>query len=167
MNPFFHNSEQNFNIISLLNTQIIIKEFHEHPLIYCYTNDRTRYGCDKCKSELLAKIPSLYCTFCDNDFCVNCFNQLEAKKINLYNLNNILLENNVPQDIVQLDWKYKINDHNHLMILIEKVNKKLGWTCQKCNTEYSNYEPFLYCSLCNCIICVKCSGIKPISIDKI
>ena len=84
------NTQNNNDIISLINTSILIN-IHNHPLELCYIIERKNYGtgwnCNKCAKNFSYDTPSFYCTFCDFDLCHNCLGE--------YRLNEIKINDNI------------------------------------------------------------------------
>ena len=153
------NITQKSEIFLYLNDPIII-DLHEHPLIFCLTPDRKNFGinwnCNKCNNKYSYNTPSFYCTFCDFDLCTNClgFYQLNQIKIlnNSFNFNfntNNTLYNS-------FKWQKISFKHEHMLTLIEKLNKNYKWKCRSCDKEYDNNNIVFYCSLCDFLICHYC-----------
>ena len=157
---FNNNTDNNkMSLLSLLNSSILVQN-HAHPLIYCYTLDRAKFGkswrCNKCGSNYLHDKPSFYCVFCDFDVCELCIFQLKLCDIILYDYNYNLF-NQTPNNQNQIfNWQMSFNFHNHLLTLIKKTNYNYKWGCNGCNQIYNNSESFYYCNLCNFHLCPYC-----------
>lgn len=160
------NNSQEYNICLYLNDPIKI-EIHEHPLILCITPDRKNYGthwtCNNCKTDYFYEIPSFYCTYCDFDLCPKCLGAYKLNEIMIYNYNIY------PKFAQNLDktfeWQKKFLIHEHMLTMIEKLNKNYNWKCKKCSKEYNNNNSLFYCSLCNYYICQACINNNNINND--
>ena len=155
-NILINNSlSNNKNIISLINSSIIIK-LHEHPLIYCVTKDRNQKGwsCNICKTNNNYNTPSFYCVFCDFDLCKSCFGKMKIDEIFLYDYNSNKFNN--LQSNNNLNWQIKIPIHNHSLSLIKRENKSNNLICNNCLIFLNNNDITYYCSLCNFNLCVNC-----------
>ena len=155
-NILINNSlSNNKNIISLINSSIIIK-LHEHPLIYCVTKDRNQKGwsCNICKTNNNYNTPSFYCVFCDFDLCKSCFGKMKIDEIFLYDYNSNKFNN--LQSNNNLNWQIKIPIHNHSLSLIKRENKSNNLICNNCLIFLNNNDITYYFSLCNFNLCVNC-----------
>lgn len=50
----------------------VIISVHQHPLVLCKTK-RFSYVCDECGKTSFGSTAGYYCTICDYDFCVKCY----------------------------------------------------------------------------------------------
>ena len=126
-NSIFLGNQKIYPMLSLINVSIKIDE-HEHPLIFCFTPGRQKYGsiwtCNKCFYNYNYQISSFYCTFCDYDLCSNCLSNYKLNNINIYNnfKQNSLIQNNKNSNF---NWQKKYPSHTHLLTLVKKVN--ISW----------------------------------------
>ena len=158
IDQLFNSTPKNYDFLHLIDCPIIA--FHNHPLMFCFTPERTKSGefwsCNKCYSSFSGEIPSFYCTFCDFKFCQNCLAKYKLKDIKLFqqpsNSNNQQISNDT------YEWQKKFPDHIHLLVLIQKRNKGklIKWKCNKCSNLFNNNEMPFYCSLCDYYICNNC-----------
>ena len=150
----------NTNLLSLLNSSILIQS-HCHPLIYCFTRDREKFGdswkCNKCGGIYLYTTPSFYCIYCDFDICAKCILQHQLFEIVLYDYNSNLFNNILNNPMTIFKWQYIYPCHNHLITLIKKVNNNYSWRCTNCKNTYGNQVALYYCSLCDYSLCQICS----------
>ena len=158
----------NKSFFPILNIPVLVKEKHNHPLLYCYTIERknifgekARYICDGCSNPYSYNIPSFYCGACDYDLCTNCLLQLKLSDIQLYDGNTFLLFCST-QNInnVQNSWKRSTPYHIHQLVLIKKENPDYYWVCWACQKSYYNSEDVYYCNLCDYHLCKNCFNIK-------
>ena len=153
-------------LISLINTPIIMITIHDHPLLYCCPLNRNKYGttwsCNKCKKDYNINKSSFYCTFCDFDICSNCIGEYQIEQIIFYNSNSNEFQNlkNIAQKPEIFKWQKKFPEHSHYLTLILKENKNNIWTCDKCSKNYPNNKSSYYCSLCDYDLCEECSQPK-------
>ena len=162
-----NNYNNGISLLSLLNEPILTIK-HPHPLIYCYTNDRSNFGsnwiCNCCNCNYFYNLPnsaSFYCTFCDFDICQNCVQQFTLYNIQLFNYDSQygqFLKNMMNNQMNFFKWQSQLPYHKHPLTLIQKVNQNFIWKCNNCNFTYSNNEQVYYCSLCNFHLCKKCKN---------
>ena len=155
-NSIFSSNPKFYQMLSLINVSIQIDE-HDHPLIFCFTPDRQKYGnswsCNKCFCNYNYQFPSFYCTFCDYDLCSNCLGIYKLNNINIYRnfKQNSLIQNN--PDLI-FKWQKQFPSHTHLLTLIKKVN--ISWNCDNCSQSFKSESQSFYCSLCDFDICENC-----------
>jgi hypothetical protein len=161
----FSNSIQNNDFTSFFDSSIKIKD-HEHPLIYCYSQERSCCGngwnCNRCSKFYNYDEPSFYCTFCDYDLCKNCLGNFRLNEIqkNDKSQNNYnYLQNNLNNSF---QWQKKFQNHNHLLTRIQRKNKT-SWICNNCSREQSSNNSLFnssiysyHCSLCDYNVCQSC-----------
>ena len=159
MNTLFKGVAKDYDLLSFLNTSIIISE-HNHPLLFVFTPDRSKEGtnwtCNTCYANYKYNIPSFYCTSCDFDVCQNCLAKHRLGEISSYDNSNPN-DNYSQQDSPnQFKWLKKNPNHIHLLTLIIKRNKNYSWKCNKCSKTFQNENSAYYCSLCDWYLCQPC-----------
>ena len=159
MNTLFKGVAKDYDLLSFLNTSIIISE-HNHPLLFVFTLDRSKEGtnwtCNTCYANYKYNIPSFYCTSCDFDVCQNCLAKHRLDEIKSYdnsNPNDNYSQQGSPN---QFKWQKKYPNHIHLLTLIIKRNKNYSWKCNKCSKTFQNENSAYYCSLCDWYLCQPC-----------
>ena len=157
----------------------ILIPYHKHPVIHCLHEGS--FNCDKCgnpknneqnaiNGESQSKKGSFFCTYCDYDFCDDCFEELELYKIVFYDPSKIKSKN-LPknqQDFSEKGWKYfKCHKHEMPKIVKGMENYNWIWYCSYCQKEYQTYHNVVgndiynnvmlyYCSICNYSLCLEC-----------
>ena len=70
---------------TIIDSSVLIKSIHAHPLIQCITKKRPifcwSWTCNKCDQRFEYSEPSFYCTFCDYDLCQKCFAEYKVNDI--------------------------------------------------------------------------------------
>ena len=167
--------DNQYEILTLINQSIDMKNIHNHPLLYCLPLDRITknidWYCNFCNSQNNNNISSFYCTLCDYDLCPNCISNLQLDQIKFYDYNSNEANNlKNSQSSDSFNWQKKFEEHSHLLTLIKKINKNYSWKCNKCSKNYQNDEASFYCSLCDYYLCRKCmegKRVEPVPIKII
>ena len=117
------------------------KNLHQHQLILAKRN----YRCDKCVFE--CKGFSFACKMCDTDYCINCFTNTKAVK----------LDSRVPERMAQLHNRggklshyLRYGEFNQLSG--SKASEDL---CRNCNKSFKNQKLY-YCNDCPFRACEDC-----------
>ena len=117
------------NLIEFISLPIIIKNHHPHPVIYCYTLERKKFGtnwnCNNCCGKYTYDQPSFYCIFCDYDICGNCVENLKINSNSMIfvKIKQIFIYH---QMIILLGQKNMQIMSTYLLILKEKMKILLG-----------------------------------------
>ena len=152
--PFNKNENK---LLLLINKPIIIGS-HNHPLIFCFTPERAKFGqnwvCNKCSSNYNYENASFYCTFCDFDVCENCLASYKLNEVDIYNSNNNQI--NIPALDNNFNWQTKLPLHEHFLTLIKRKSNNYSWKCRNCSKIYNENDLSYYCSLCDYNICQNC-----------
>ena len=147
------------SLLSLIDSPILVQS-HIHPLVYCLTLDRAKYGtswiCNKCSGQFAYNIPSFYCVFCDFDMCERCILSHHLFEIMVFDYKMNLLNFIMNNPLQLFNWQSLYPCHNHLLTLIKKVNPNFYWSCNLCKNKYGNDSAFYYCSLCDFRLCRNC-----------
>ena len=159
MSSIFVGKAENYDFLSLLNIPINL-DYHNHPLLFCFTLDRAKHGtdwsCNKCFLKYTYDTPSFYCTVCDFDLCQNCVGKYRPNQIQIYkhDMNYSQEESN---NVFQ--WQTIFPKHIHLLTKIQKRNinnPNYTWKCNDCSNSFINNYLSFYCSLCDYFICQNC-----------
>ena len=158
MNNNFRINFDNLNLIEFITLPIIIKN-HPHPLIFCKTLDRSKFGtswnCNNCFEKYTYDQPSFYCTFCDYDICRKCVENLKLNEIHFYDFCKNKIDIHLPSN-GNFNWTQKYIFHEHLLTHIIRQNQNFFWCCDSCHNNYLNLCSSYHCSLCNYDICFNC-----------
>ena len=170
MNPIFPINNYNmknpkFNLISVINSPVKVNS-HPDPLLYCFAKIRgftsnignPSWRCNECEKIYTYEIPSFYCTFCDYNLCPNCFGNNIINEVEFFNYNDMNNQSIKMKTGMINNWNFILPNHNHGLVLVEKVNKNFMWKCNFCQNNYGNNILFFYCSLCNLYLCQKCAN---------
>ena len=159
-NVISSNKNDMSNLLSLINLPILIKKYHEHPLINCltpgrFTEENKEWICDICRKYYYYKVPSFYCINCDFDLCQTCFLNLVTEDIIVYNYDSkICYIEGRP-----INEKYlNKNVHFHPMLQIKRENTHImaQMKCNNCTKIFEKNEIFYFCNLCNYSLCIEC-----------
>ena len=147
------------NLIEFISLPIIIKNHHPHPVIYCYTLERKKFGtnwnCNNCCGKYTYDQPSFYCIFCDYDICGNCVENLKINEIKFNDFCKNKTDIHLPSND-NFAWTKKYADHEHLLTHIKRKNENFTWKCDVCYKDNLNKNPSFYCSLCDYNVCQNC-----------
>ena len=145
------------NSLLLINRPIKI-DIHNHPLIFCLTPDRAKFGkswaCNKCSSNYTYENASFYCTSCDFDICEKCLANYKLNEIEIINFNNNSM--NSPNLNNNFNWQTNLPMHSHPLTLIKRICYNCLWKCKTCSNKYYKNDLSYYCSLCDYGICMNC-----------
>ena len=139
-------NENNKNENSQNINQQLIKEDHEHKLVFLFSN--IDWTCKKCNQKFHEKIPKYFCSLCDYSICENCFN---GKK--MYPLQEYYHE----QTELKI-YKFPFHEHKLIYCRTSRSDDRLSpWLCDLCSNNY-NYKIWsFYCTQCDYDICLKCA----------
>ena len=158
ISSIFSPAPKQYDFLCLINNSIKIEKQHPHPLIFCFTPERTKnveyWNCNKCFSRYSKQIPSFFCTFCDYDLCQNCLGKFKINQVEI-NKTTSQVETNQNNNF---QWQKIYPEPKHFLALILKRNKNFTWKCDNCIKNYKNDESLFYCSLCDFNICKECKN---------
>lgn len=109
----------------------ILSNFRIHPHPLTATN-RNLFFCDCCNKQYFLK-ESQYCSNCDFDLCMDCFNYIKGKR------------------------EFNGNHSHELKI---KDNFRNAWACDICNKHYRPASLSWRCTECDFDLCLKCRFIN-------
>ena len=165
-NPNIKISETNLNnmnnILSLINSPVLVPYHTDHPLINCKTIGRDlpkhNWRCNICSKDYSYDVPTFYCTNCDFDLCQKCFLSLYAYQIVVYKYN----DNEIPVNKNNNPNFYKPAAHNHPLVKILKDESYYvsDYKCNFCSKEILKKDAFYFCSICNYCLCQICYDVK-------
>ena len=118
---------------------------HKHGLVYLFSNSEWICNlCYKIKSEI---IPKYYCSICNYNLCDNCIG--DEKKYPL--------KHHCHEQTKLKSFKFPFHQHKLIYCRTSRHKDQLTpWTCDICDTSYSDKIWSFYCTFCDYDLCLNC-----------